>query len=307
MKGEPTLELRQLKYFVEVAKREHISEAADSLHVAQSAVSRQISNLEEELGIPLLKREGRNIKLTPVGKLFAEHAVMALQAIDNAKQKIDEYLDPERGTVRVGFPSSLASHILPEVISAFKKAYPNVSFHLRQGSNHFLINAIKQSDIDLAFIGPAPTRDPDLRVDVLFKEKIVALLPDTHPLAAQTHISLRMLANDSFIFFPNGFILRKLAVDACLQAGFHPSVPFEGEDLDAIKGLVSAGIGVTLLPEVTLYETIPKNTVRIQIRDPEVTRKVGLISPQHRELAPSEKLFYDFVKGYFEGLLSISF
>ncbi|GAA3326538.1 hypothetical protein GCM10020331_062850 [Ectobacillus funiculus] len=92
------------------------------MHIAQSAVSRQISNLEEELGIPLLKREGRNIKLTPVGKLFAEHAIIALQAIDNAKQKIDEYLDPERGTVRVGFPSSLASHILPEVISAFKKS-----------------------------------------------------------------------------------------------------------------------------------------------------------------------------------------
>lgn len=86
------MELRQLRYFVAVAELEHISEAAENLHVAQSAISRQIANLEEELGTKLFERVGRNVKLTPIGKIFLEHSIAALQAIDFAKKQIDEYL-----------------------------------------------------------------------------------------------------------------------------------------------------------------------------------------------------------------------
>ena|ERR1700730_18405385 len=104
------MELRQLLYFIEVAKQEHVSFAAETLHIAQSAVSRQIGNLEKELGIQLFEREGRNIKLTYIGRLFFEKAVLAVNAIDDATQLVNEYLDPEQGTIRVGFPSSLASN-----------------------------------------------------------------------------------------------------------------------------------------------------------------------------------------------------
>jgi LysR family transcriptional regulator, transcription activator of glutamate synthase operon len=294
------MELRQLKYFIEVARLEHISMAAETLHIAQSAVSRQISNLEDELGAQLLEREGRNVKLTHLGKLFAEQATIALNAIDNAKQLIDEYQDPERGTIRVGFPSSLASYTLPRVITAFKQDHPDVRFHLRQGSYDFLIDAIKKREIDLAFIGPVPTSDPDVHSDILFMENFVALVPETHLLADQDNISLKQLDKDSFVLFPEGFVLRRIVEEACHQTGFRPATPFEGEDLDAIKGLVSAGIGVTLLPEITLYENVPAGTLQIRVSDPEVCRTVGLITPKHRELSPSEKVFYDFVTKTFK-------
>ncbi len=100
------MELRQIQYFIEVAKREHFTEASHNLHVAQSALSRQIANLEEELGVSLFIREGRNVKLTAVGRIFLQHMEMAVSEIEKAKQKIDEFLDPERGTIRVGFTSS---------------------------------------------------------------------------------------------------------------------------------------------------------------------------------------------------------
>lgn len=148
------MELRQLRYFMEVAEREHVSEAADHLHVAQSAISRQIANLEEEPQVTLFEREGRNIKLTPIGKQFLEHIKTAMKAIDYAKEQIDEYLDPNRGTVKIGFPTSLASQLLPTVISAFKEEYPNVEFLLRQGSYKFLIEAVRNRDIDAAVARP---------------------------------------------------------------------------------------------------------------------------------------------------------
>lgn len=293
------MELRQLIYFIEVAKQEHISAAAETLHIAQSAVSRQIGNLEAELGAQLLEREGRNIRLTHIGKLFAEQAIIALKAIENAKQLVEEYVDPERGTIRIGFPSSLASNTLPQIITAFKKDHPDVNFHLRQGSYKFLIEAVKKREIDISLIGPVPTKDPDIRTDILFLENVVAVLPATHPLASQKSVSLQSLAEDSFVLFPEGFVLRKIVEEACLQAGFRPRIPYVGEDLDAIKGLVSAGIGITLLPELILDENLPNGTVKVMIDHPKVRRTVGMITPKYRELSPSEKVFYDFVTEYF--------
>ena len=297
-----TLELRQLRYFVEVAEREHISEAAEHLHVAQSAISRQIANLEEELGASLFERIGRNVKLTPVGKTFLEHSITALKAIDFATKQVEEFLDPAKGTIKVGFPTSLASYVLPTVISAFKKEYPDVSFHLRQGSYKFLIEAVKNRELNLAFLGPLPAKDELIDATVLFSENIQALLPASHPLAKKESINLIELRQDNFVLFPDGYILHKVAVDACKAAGFVPQVTSEGEDMDALKGLVAAGIGVTLLPESSLYDSTPRLTVKVPIALPTIRRTVGVIAPNNRDLAPSEKVFMAFVSDFFSRL-----
>lgn len=296
------MELRQLRYFVAVAEREHISEAAESLHVAQSAVSRQIANLETELGTELFERIGRNVKLTPIGKVFLEHSLIALEAIDFAKKQIDEYLDPEQGTIKIGFPTSLASFLLPTVISAFKKEHPNVSFHLRQGSYRYLINAVKTRELNLAFLGPVPKKDETIDTKILFTEKISALLPANHKLAQKADIQLADLREEPFVLFPQGYILNKVVVDACKSAGFVPNVSSEGEDMDALKGLVAAGIGITLLPESAFYDSTPRRTVRINISEPNFTRNVGVVFPVSRDLAPSEQIFLDFVTDFFSRL-----
>ena len=293
------MELRQLRYFVEVAQREHISEAADHLHVAQSAISRQIANLEDELGTPLFERIGRNVKLTPIGKIFLEHAIVALKAIDFAAKQVEEYLDPAKGTIKIGFPTSLASYVLPSVISAFKKEYPDVSFHLRQGSYKYLIDAVKNRELNLAFLGPLPQKDDEINTTLLFSESIHALLPSNHPLAKQQSINLSDLRNEKFVSFPEGYVLHKVALDACKSVGFTPNITSEGEDMDALKGLVAAGIGVTLLPDSSLYDSTPRMTVKMPIANPPIRRTVGIISPVGRELASSEVVFLDFVKDFY--------
>lgn len=293
------MELRQLKYFIEVAEREHVSEAAEHLHVAQSAVSRQIANLEDELGVQLFEREGRNVKLTPIGKIFLTHSQSILKSVDRAVEQVSAYLDPERGSIKIGFPTSLASHLLPTVISAFKEKYPNVRFQLRQGSYYFLTEGVKNRDLDLAFLGPVPTDDFLLTGNILFTERIFALLPSNHILSERKSLRLRDLRNDEFVLFPEGYILQKIAIDACKQEGFLPNINAEGEDLDAIKGLVSAGMGVTLLPESTFYDTVPKFTVRVPIEDPIISRTVGIIVPSNRELPPSVQTFRRFIIDFF--------
>ena len=296
------LELRQIQYFIEVAKREHMTEAADALHVAQSAVSRQIVNLESELGVSLFLREGRNIRLTPIGRMFLEKMEQAMDVIDQARREIEQSLDPEKGTVRIGFPSSLAAHLLPTIISAFRKQHPHVKFQLHQDSYRHLIDAVLKGDIDMALLGPLPTEERRVKSEILFIENLVALLSTNHPLAGKSSIALDDLRGDSFIMSPMGYILRDVVMKACKQYGFVPAVSFEGKDIDAIKGLVSAGLGVTLLPEITLVDSLPRATVKIKIAEPRVTRAVGVIIPRDRELMPTERLFYDFLKNFFQTL-----
>lgn len=296
------LELRQLRYFVEVAEREHISEAAEHLHVAQSAISRQIANLEDELGTPLFERIGRNVKLTPIGKVFLEHSLVALKAIDFAVKQVEEFLDPQKGTIKVGFPTSLASYMLPTVISAFKREYPDVNFQLRQGSYKFLVEAVRNRELNLAFLGPLPPKDEVIQPTVLFSENISALLPANHPLSNHKSIKLIDLRNEDFVLFPEGYVLHKVAIDACKSVGFLPKVTSEGEDMDALKGLVAAGIGVCLLPESAFYDSTPRFTVKVPIESPNFRRTVGIISPRNRELAPSEQVFFDFVSTFFSRL-----
>lgn len=294
------MELRQIQYFIEVAKREHVTEAAHALHVAQSAVSRQIYNLENELGVKLFIREGRNVRLTPPGKIFLQHMQEAMHVIENAKREIAEQIDPERGTVSIGFPSSMANLTLPSAISAFRKQYPLVKFRLKQGAYRKLIDAVIHGDINMALLGPLPTNVKKIKGEILFYEDLVALLPNSHPLASKKYLRLSELKNESFVLFPNGYILREIVVKACKEQNFEPTVSFEGEDIDAIKGLVSSGLGVTIIPEITLIENLPRSTVKIPVIEPKVTRTVGIIVSSEHELLPTEKIFYDFLKNFFK-------
>ena len=149
------MEIRQLKYFIEVAKLEHVTQAADSLHVAQSAVSRQISLLEDELGVPLFTREGRNVKLTQMGRLFLTYAERCLNELDLAKQQIQEYLNPDLGMIRLGFSSGLSVQTLPPVLTEFRESHPGLHFQLQQGTTDQLFHYIESGEIDLAF-SPSP-------------------------------------------------------------------------------------------------------------------------------------------------------
>src|SRR5690625_1929886 len=198
-KGDEFMELRQIKYFIEVAKREHVTEAANALHVAQSAVSRQIFNLEEELGVDLFIREGRTVRLTKIGRIFLEHMERALHVIDDAKRVVEEYRDPEKGTIHIGFSASLASYILPTAISYFRREHPRVQFVLNEGSYSDLIEAVIRGEINMALLGPLPQDQKKIKGTVLFTENIVALLHSSHQLTSRTSIKLTELRDEPFI------------------------------------------------------------------------------------------------------------
>ncbi len=293
------MELRQLQYFVKVAQKQHVTQAADELHVAQSAISRQIHLLEEELGLKLFVQRGRNLHLTSVGKLFMNRIENVLDELDKAVREVHEFLDPEWGEIRIGFPHSVVLHLLPAVVSQFKHLHPHVKFRLRQGTYNSLIRDIHNGEIDLAFISPFPEGNELVTGMNLLTEELFAILPKQHPLAKHLEIRMEQLKDESFVMFGEEYSLRTIVMDACVKAGFTPKIEFEADETDTIRGLVAAGMGVSLLPDMALLELSDFQPSKVRVIEPSVTRTVGLIQRKNEEIPLVAEMFRKFLIDYF--------
>ncbi|AOZ93982.1 LysR family transcriptional regulator [Paenibacillus crassostreae] len=294
------MELRQLQYFMKVAQKEHVTQAAEELHVAQSAVSRQIHQLEQELGVDLFIQKGRNLQLTPVGHLFCKRVESLMKELDQAVAEVHEFLNPEHGEIRIAFPHSLGIHLIPTVVSEFKKEYPNVKFRFKQGMFPSLIRDVISSEVDLAFISPFPEKHDQVKGDIVLTEELFAILPPNHTLAEEESIHLNQLKDDKFILFSEGYSLRPIVWQACSEAGFSPEIAFEGEETDTIRGLVAAGMGVSLLPEMAFFQSNPLQPSRVRISEPKVTRTIGLIHRSDDKLPLVAQAFRNFLLQYFD-------
>jgi LysR family transcriptional regulator, transcription activator of glutamate synthase operon len=293
------LELRQLQYFVKVARKQHVTQAAEELHVAQSAVSRQIHQLEEELGVQLFIQKGRNLQLTSVGRLFLDRVESILADLERAKSEIHEFLNPEAGEIRIGFPHSLGIYLLPTVVAEFRKDHPNVKFRLRQGTYNSLIRDVMKGEIDLAFISPFPEKHEHVSGELLLQEELYAILPQSHVLSQHQSIRLEQLKDDSFVMFSEEYSLRSIVFEACAKAGFVPQIGFEGEETDTIRGLVAAGMGVSLLPEMALTEISQLQPAKVRVIEPQVTRSVGLIQRTGERIPLVAEVFRRFLLDFF--------
>lgn len=250
-------------------------------------------------------QKGRNVQLTPVGQLFLRRAESILTDLDRAVTEIHEFLDPEAGEIRLGFPHSLGYQLVPRAVAAFRKLHPNVKFRFRQGMYASLIRDVCDAEVDLAFISPYPDRNDLVTGEVVLAEELYAILPDNHPLAMEVSIDLAQLKDESFVLFSPGYSLRPLVWEACREAGFTPNIGFEGEETDTIRGLVAAGMGVSLLPEMALYPSNAMMPAVVKLSRPHVTRTIGLIRRSGEKMTTVVQLFHSFLLDYFKNEYSL--
>jgi LysR family transcriptional activator of glutamate synthase operon len=280
------MELRQLIYFERVARRQHVTQAAEELHIAQSAISRQIHLLESELQVRLFVQKGRNLQLTVAGQLFLKRVESILAELEHAVQEVRNLSDPESGEVRIGFPHSLGVHLVPLMVSRFRVHHPQARFRLLQGSYTSLIRDVEEGIVDLALISPMPEGLEQVTGDLLLSEELFVVLPPNHPLANESGLTLDRLRHEPFVLFSEGYSLRTIVWDACLRAGFTPRISFEGEETDTIRGLVAAGLGVSLLPEMALHTTGDLRPACVPLTGDRVTRSIGVIR-QTKSILPA--------------------
>jgi DNA-binding transcriptional LysR family regulator len=286
------MEWQQLEYFRVVADLEHFTKAAERLAISQPALSRSITKLETELGVTVFDRLGRTVRLNSFGKIFLNHVERALKEIHAGMEEVAELNDPATGTISLAFLLTLGLNLLPDMIGKFNQQYPRIEFQLYQNATPFILKYLEAGEVDLCLTGRVD-RQPGLIWHKLLDEELFAYLPADHSLAARDELDLAELADEPFISLKKGFGMRTLTETFCEQAGFIPRIKFEGDDVATIVGLVSSGLGVSMIPT---FPGIDSNRIkRIPIAKPSCEREIGLAWLEGKTLSASAELFRNFV------------
>ncbi|RWU26605.1 LysR family transcriptional regulator [Pseudomonas alkylphenolica] len=246
------MELRHLRYFIAVAQELHFGRAAELLGISQPPLSQQIQALEQELGARLFERTNRRVALSEAGRLFLEEARLVLAQVDKAADVARRAQLGELGEMKIGFTSSAPfNSSIPKAIYAFRQRFPAVHLNLEEMSSQAVADALLDESIEIGLIRPLSLPD-SLVATELFREPLVAVINAAHPLAEGSEGGLHMaaLADEPFVFFPRsyGSGLYAQLLSLARQAGFSPHFAQEASEAMTIIGLVSAGLGVSVLP-----------------------------------------------------------
>jgi DNA-binding transcriptional LysR family regulator len=246
------MELRHLRYFLAVAEERHFTRAAERLGIRQPPLSRQIRELERELGAPLFHRLTRGVELTESGALLFDDARRILDQIERTRAGVQNRARGETGQLRVGFAgATYFQPIVPGIVRAFRERFPGVVLQPEQSNTERLAAGLRDGQIDIAFIRPPMAHGDGLRDELLVDEPMAAVLPASHPLAGAAAVALEALAAETFILVPRaigpGFYDAIIA--ACRAAGFVPRLGQEAPQMPAMVPMVAAGFGVSVVPE----------------------------------------------------------
>jgi LysR family transcriptional regulator, hydrogen peroxide-inducible genes activator len=282
------MELHQLRYLCAIADTGSFTRAAEHCHVAQPSLSQQISRLEDELGSRLFDRLGRSIRLTDAGRAFLPHARAVLHQTELARSEVDGRRRDARGTVTVGVIPTIAPYYMPRRIAAFSRRYPEASLRIVEETTPILVESLRSLALDMAILS-LPLRHRDFDVVPLLTERLYAALPPDHPRAAAASLSLRELRDDRFVLLRDSHCFRDIALDVCQRARLDPRIAFESGQFSSLLGMVAAGVGVTLVPQMAIDRSSGCRFVRIA--DAQAARTIAAARLRGRSFSRVQQAF----------------
>ncbi|MFD9127430.1 LysR family transcriptional regulator [Kitasatospora sp. NPDC059571] len=281
----------QLAQFAAVARLEHVTRAAQLLGMPQPTLSRAVARLEAELGVDLLARQGRAVRLTRAGRLLLGSVERALAELERGADAARAEADPAAGRVSFGFLHTMGTEAVPALLRGFRETHPRVRFQLVQDYVAAMLERTRAGELDLCLVSPLPD-DPDLTARPLDEQRLHLAVPADHRLAARRRVRLAEVAEEPFVAVEEGYGLRLITDGFCAEAGFVPRIAFEGEEVETLRGLVAAGLGVALLPPAV----VPRpGVVELEVTAPRTRRAIGLAWVAGRPLTPPAAAFRDFV------------
>ena len=257
-------DLRRLRSLCAIADHGSLTAAADTLMFTQPAVSQHLAALEAEVGAPLVIRSRGGAELTDVGRLLVEHARAALDRLALAEVQVSDLVAHEQGRVRLASHSSSLTRLVPRAVADLRRVLPDAVVTIREAGPPGALAALRNGDVDLGvmFRGEGSDAPADVEERLLLEESMYAVVPRAHPLAGRSEIELGGLRDDPWIQGPSSTspgLIREL----CRAAGFEPQIAFESDDSLATRGIVAAGLAVSLVPSLTKDDTARDRSVRV--------------------------------------------
>ncbi len=244
------MEMHQLRYAVAVARSGNFSRAAEQCHVSQPSLSQQIQKLERELGERLFERTRREIRTTPHGEAFLRRALRILEEVDAAQREAKDAKELLSGSLTLGILPTIAPYLLPKVMTAFMKKFPGVEIIVQEETTSRLLKLAHSYEIDFAIVSLpiSPEQIERFEVQSLLSEELLLALPPNHPLLKKRTFALSDLSRERLIVMQEGHCLGDQAFQFFNRCGLQPTISFRGAQLETIQSLVSAGMGLSLIP-----------------------------------------------------------
>ncbi|MBO9514843.1 MAG: transcriptional regulator CynR [Variovorax sp.] len=268
------MELRQLRYFVDLAKTEHLTTSAKNLFVTQSTLSHGLRQLEDELGMVLFDRIGRGLKLSQAGVVFRNHAERALHELEAGRMALADLSELQTGSLTLGVIPTFLNTLVAPAVAAFTRAYPRVAIEVRELLARPVEQGLLDGTLDLG-VSFHPPQSADLEALPLFDERMMLLVNPSHPLATRRTMAVKALADVPLALLPRSFYTRGLIDDGLRSAGVAPLLRVEMGSVESLIALCRWGDMATIVPERAAQQAT--DMVAIHLISPQLIRTAGLL------------------------------
>ena len=291
------MELWQLEVFTAVAEEKSFSRAGQRIGRTQPAISSAIKLLEGELGEPLFDRMGKSIRLTVAGELLFEYAARLLRLREEAVLAIGELRGLSRGTLRLGANETTCLYLLPEVLSAFTKAYPKVQVDIHRAITRSITERVIEGNLDFGIV-TLPVKNSRLETLTIHRDEMALIVGPAHGLASRRSVRMNELEAEPFILHKVGTTTRERLVKHFNEGGVKMRVTMELASIETIKRFVSVGMGISIVPRLCISKEIEEGSLRaLSIRDARFQRKLGLIYNRDRYQSQAARAFLALISG----------
>jgi len=300
------MNLNRLLTFHKAAEDLNFSTAAQKLSITQPAVSAQIHNLEEDLGVKLFNRIGRIIALSEAGEVLSSFSRRIFRLLDEAESVMDELRLVRRGTLKIGTTTTYAGHIMPPLLSRFQTEFPMVKVILHEGSSMDIAKRVAKLEIEVAVVAYSGNLK-NVQFDLLRQEELVLVLPAGHPLASRKSVSIKALAKEKFILREKGSSTRLIMRNLFRQHRINPPVVFETSNVDFIKEQVANGMGVSFLTRSAVAEELASGRMAtVKLKEDKLKLEIYSAIRIGHELSQPARAFLDIVTKSMPSLKEIS-
>ena len=273
------MDIHQLRVFRAAGQEGGFTRAGEQLHISQSTVSQHIKLLEQELGCSLFLRVGKKVLVTEAGNVLLQYAERIFRELKNTTMALQELNDVRRGTVRMGVGPTTLTYRLPPILRRYTRRFPEIELIVLAGNTEYLVNAIRSHNLDLAVV-MATAAYPDLTSTPLGREELVFVLNSRHPLALRRMLQPIDLATLRFILYEKHTAMQNLIDRYFESLGVTPRISMEVENNEAIKSMVRAGLGASILPLCAVEDEPRSGHLRIlRVKERPLMRELHLLSP----------------------------
>lgn len=276
-----------------------MTRAAEKLLISQPALSKSISNIEQEVGVPLFDRHGRSIHLNRFGEMFLQSVDVILTEYDKMMREFGDITRPGHGHVSLGFIHSLGMEVVPELMAEIPKHFPHMEFTLTQATSLNLLSRLEEGAIDLCLSQKFMSKKIDIDWVELWSEELFVIVPVTHKLAQFDEIDLVQIKGEPLISIKRGNSLRQYVDELLKSVGITPKIAFAGEEMHTVAGFVGAGLGVSVIPAIKGIDTSKVKLLRV--KEPICFRSIGVACANNRYLSPAANEIKHFLIDYFKG------